>query len=69
MRRNNDWTLLLIPVAVILGFVLWMLLHKYTDHIWSCRQSMGVYGAVAVAAIIGTRAGLYARRLILRKPQ
>jgi putative effector of murein hydrolase len=39
--------------TIILAFVLWHLLHHYTDHIWACRQSFGIVAAAAAAFLIG----------------
>jgi hypothetical protein len=40
--------------SIIAAFILWILLHHYTDHIWACRQSAGgIIAAAAVAYLIG----------------
>lgn len=56
MKRNKSysdkmWLLakIVMVASIPLAFVLWILLHRYTDHIWACTQSMG--GILAAAAV------------------
>jgi hypothetical protein len=39
--------------SIPLAIVLWILLHRFTDHIWACRQSFGIIAAAAAAFLIG----------------